>query len=301
MKPSTLLFLLLPPLFWAGNIVLGRAMVDQVPPLALSFWRWMIAFLLILPFAWRGIIDARAEIAARWRDLLLMGVIGIGVYNSFQYLALQTSTALNVALIVASGPVFALLTGALFFHAPVSLRQATGALLSIIGVLWVVARGSLQTVLDLHLTPGDGYVLFAIAVWSVYTWLLRTRRPQIPTTPFITTQIGIGTLAILPFYLAEMTWTTIDVRLDQPVILTMAYIGLFPSLIAYFCWDRAVAHSGATLPQYFVNLTPVFAAVLAWVFLHETVAIYHLLGAALIFAGIVVANRGSYNVKQAVR
>ena len=113
LSPTTLLFLMMPPLCWAGNVVLGRAMVGHIPPLALSFWRWLIAFALILPFTFRGIVAAQSEIRARWPDILIMGTLGIGTYNSFQYVALQTSSALNVTLIVASGPVFSLLVGAL--------------------------------------------------------------------------------------------------------------------------------------------------------------------------------------------
>ncbi|MCK9283755.1 MAG: DMT family transporter [Rhodocyclaceae bacterium] len=291
LTPATLAFLLLPPLFWAGNAVIGRAMVGQLPPMALSFWRWAIAFLLILPFTARGMFAARAEIRARRYDLLVFGVAGVGVYNSFQYLALQTSPALNVTLIASSGPVFTLLAGALFFHAPVSRRQAGGALLSIAGVLWVVARGSVEQLVELRLTPGDGYILFAIAVWSIYTWLLRTRRPQIPAATFLAVQIGIGAIAILPFYLVERAWTGIEIALNPPVLLTLAYVGLLPSLAAYFCWDRAVARTGATLPAYFVNLTPIFAALLAVPFLGERIAGFHLVGALLIFAGIAIANR----------
>jgi drug/metabolite transporter (DMT)-like permease len=298
LSPTTLLFLMMPPLCWAGNVVLGRAMVGHIPPLALSFWRWLIAFALILPFTLRGIIAAKTEIRARWPDILVMGTLGIGTYNSFQYVALQTSSALNVTLIVASGPVFSLLVGALFFRSPVSRPQAIGAILSVTGVLWVIAHGSLQTILELRLTPGDAYMLFAITVWSFYTWLLRTRRPQIPAAPFLTIQIAVGTLAIMPFYLAERSSTEVHFAFDQTIILTLLYVSLFASLAAYFSWDRAVARTGATFPAYFVNLTPVFAAILANVFLDEKIAGFHLVGAVLIFLGIVVANRGAPRLRK---
>ena len=291
LAPLDLLFLLLPPLLWAGNAVVGRAMAETIPPMTLSFWRWAIAFVVILPFTARGMYAARVEIAARRWDLLVFGVIGIGMYNSFQYLALQTSTALNVTLIAASGPVFTLLIGAIFFRNPVSRRQILGALLSILGVLWVVGRGSLAQVLLLRLSPGDGYILFAVAMWSLYTWLLRRRRPNIPAAPFLALQIGIGTLSILPFYLAEILLTAKTPALNGAVLATLAYVGLLPSLVAYFCWDRAVAHSGATVPAYFVNLTPLFAALLAITFLGESIAACHLVGALLIFAGIFIASR----------
>lgn len=291
MRFSTLMFLLLPPLFWAGNIVLGRAMVGHIPPLALSFWRWTIAFAVIAPFTLGTLWAQRQELKVRWRDLLMLGIVGIGIYNSFQYLALQTSPALNVTLIVASGPVFTLLSGALFFHSPVSRGQVIGAALSLLGVLWVVAHGDVEKILALRLTPGDGYILFAIATWSIYTWWLRTRRPNLAAAPLLTAQMFIGALAILPFYLAEQHWNPVPLQIDPRTLWTLAYVGLFPSLAAYFCWDRAVARTGANLPAYFVNLTPVFAAGLAGIFLGESIALFHLVGALLIFLGIVVAMR----------
>jgi drug/metabolite transporter (DMT)-like permease len=290
LTPATLTLLVLPPLFWAGNAVVGRAMVGEIAPLALSFWRWAIALVLMLPFTLRGIYQARAGIRQQWRDLVVFGIVGIGVYNSFQYLALQTSPALNVTLIASSGPVFKLITGALFFATPVSQQKIFGAVLSMLGVLCVVARGSVDEFLALRLTAGDGYILFAVAVWSVYTWLLRVRRPDIAAGPFLTVQIGIGALAILPFYIAESAFTGATITLDRPVVAALGFIGLFPSVIAYFCWDRAVARTGAALPPYFVNLTPVFAALMAVAFLGERIAVFHLVGAALIFAGIVFAN-----------
>ncbi len=291
LAPGTLALLALPPLFWAGNAVIGRAMVGQIAPMALSFWRWTLAFLFILPFTARGIYAARAEFIVHWRDMVVFGVSGIGVYNSFQYLALQTSPALNVTLIAASGPIFTLITGALFFNSRISPQQAFGAALSVLGVLWVVGRGSIEQVIALRLTPGDGYILFAIAVWSIYTWRLRTRRPNIAAAPFLTVQIGIGAIAILPFYIAESMVTNVRFTLSANVLFALGYIALLPSLAAYFCWDRAVARTGATLPAYFVNLTPVFAALLATIFLDEHVALFHLVGALLIFAGIVISSR----------
>ncbi len=290
LTPATLVLLMLPPLFWAGNAVIGRALVGEIAPLALSFWRWAIAFLMILPFTARGIYAARTVILEKWRDLLLFGVAGIAVYNSFQYLALQTSPALNVTLIASSGPVFTLIAGALFFQAPVSRKQALGAVISMLGVLCVVARGSVEQLLSLRLTAGDGYILFAVAIWSIYTWLLRTRRPNIPAAPFLAVQIGIGAIAILPFYFAESVLTGATIALNSSVVAALTFIGLFPSLVAYFCWDRAVARTGAALPPYFVNLTPVFAALMAVAFLGEHIAVFHLVGALLIFAGIVIAN-----------
>ena len=282
---------MLPPLFWAGNAVVGRALVGHFPPLALSFWRWALAFALLAPFAAGAIRAHRATLRAHWRVIVAISFLGVACYNSLQYLALQTSSAVNATLISASGPVAGLLIGAAFFGVTVSRRQWTGATLSIAGVLWVVARGDPHNLLQLRLAAGDLIMLVATVLWSFYTWLLRRHRPPLPMTAFLTVQIGLGTLMILPFYLLEFVVTQRVPEATPANLAALAYVVLLPSIVAYFCWDRGVDRAGAVLPMYFVNLTPVFAALLSTIFLAEPIGLYHVAGGALILSGIHLANR----------
>ena len=291
LTPSTVALLLLPPLFWAGNAVVGRALVGHFPPLALSFWRWALAFAILLPFASNAIRAHRAVIREHWQVLALVSFLGVACYNSLQYLALQTSTAVNATLISASGPVAGLMIGAAFYGVRVGHRQWVGAALSIIGVLWVILRGEFGNLMKLELATGDLIMLIATVLWSFYTWLLRRRRPPLPMIAFLTLQIGLGALMILPAYLLEAALTR---QVPEPTVtnlLALAYVVLLPSIVAYFCWDRGVARAGAVLPMYFVNLTPVFAAILATVVLDEPIGLHHLVGGALILSGIHLANR----------
>jgi drug/metabolite transporter (DMT)-like permease len=291
LTPSTAALLLLPPLFWAGNAVVGRALVGHFPPLALSFWRWAIAFVILLPFAWRGIRAHRDIIRAHWTTIAIVSFLGVGCYNSLQYLALQTSTAVNATLISASGPVAGLLIGAAFFGARVRPRQWTGAVLSIAGVLWVIARGDVANLLRLHLALGDLIMLVATALWALYTWLLRQRRPPLPLLTFLTVQIGLGAAMVLPFWLIEAVVLGARPEPTAANLAALAYVVLLPSIVAYFCWDQGVARAGAVLPMYFVNLTPVFAALLGTFFLAEPIGLFHLIGGGLILLGIHLANR----------
>lgn len=291
LTPATTALLVLPPLFWAGNAVVGRALVGHFPPLALSFWRWALAFALLAPFAARSIIAHRRALQAHWRVLLAVSFLGVGCYNSLQYLALQTSSAVNATLIGASGPVAGLLVGAAFFQLPVGHRQWTGAALSIAGVLWVIARGAPSNLMHLHLAPGDVIMLLATVLWSVYTWLLRRHRPPLPMTAFLTVQIGLGALMILPAYLLEFAWTQKVPEATTTNLAALAYVVVLPSIVAYYCWDRGVLRAGAVLPMYFVNLTPVFAALLSTLFLAEPIGLHHFAGGALILFGIHLANR----------
>lgn len=290
LRTSTVALLVLPPLLWAGNAVVARALVGAFPPLALSFWRWALAFALLAPFTAAAVWRHRAAIRAHLPVLLWTSLLGVACYNSLQYLALQTSTAVNATLIGASAPIASLLVGAAFFSTRVLPRQWTGAALSLAGVLWVIAAGEPGRLLRLQFAGGDLIMLVATVAWSVYTWLLRMRRPPLPLAVFLTVQIGMGTLMILPFHLWELAFVPVPAA-TATNLAALAYVVLLPSLVAYFCWDRGVARAGAVLPMYFVNLTPVFAGALSWVFLGEPIGAHHLIGGALILAGIHLASR----------
>jgi drug/metabolite transporter (DMT)-like permease len=291
LTPSTAALLVLPPLFWAGNAVVGRALVGHFPPLALSFWRWALAFAILLPFAARSIRAQHGTIRTHWRTLVVVSFLGVACYNSLQYLALQTSGAVNATLIGASGPVAGLLIGAAFYQARVTHRQWIGAALSAAGVLWVIARGDLANLFELRFAIGDLIMLVATVLWSFYTWMLRRQRPPLPMTAFLTLQIGLGALMILPLYLIELAVTQRVPEATATNLAALVYVAVLPSIVAYYCWDRGVAHAGAVLPMYFVNLTPVFTALLATLFLAEPIGLYHFVGGALILYGIHLANR----------
>lgn len=291
LSPSTTVLLLLPPLLWAGNAVVGRALVGHFPPLALSFARWALALLLLAPFALRAVLADRNVIRAHLPLLAWTALLGVGCYNSLQYLALQTSTAVNATLIGASGPIMTLLVGALWFGSPVRRHQWLGATLSIAGVLWVIARGDPVNLMRLHFAGGDLIMLLATLTWSLYTWLLRTRRPPLPLNVFLFVQIALGAAMILPFALAEYALTGATAAPTAGNAAALLYVALLPSLVAYYCWDRGVTRAGAVVPMYFINLTPVFAGLLSWLLLGEAVGWHHLAGGALILTGIHLAAR----------
>ncbi len=288
---STAVLLVAPPLFWAGNAVVARALVGEFPPLALSFWRWALALVLILPFTAATLRRYWPNLRGKWGVIVAISALGVGCYNSLQYLALQTSTAVNATLIGASGPIVTLLVGAAFFGTAVRRLQWLGAALSLIGVLLVIARGELANLARLQMDRGDLIMLIATLSWSVYTWLLRTQRPDLPAAALLTLQIALGALMILPFAVVEYLVTGKTAAPTSTNLAALFYVAVLPSLVAYFCWDRGVARAGAILPMYFVNLTPVFAGLLSFFVLGEPIGMHHLVGGALILAGIHLANR----------
>jgi drug/metabolite transporter (DMT)-like permease len=292
LDPSALLLLTLPPLFWASNAIIGRLVVGSIAPLALNNLRWLVAGLLLLPFAVRPLMRHAALIRARWRMLALMGFLAIGCYNSLQYLALQTSTPMNVTLIGSSGPIFILLIGSWFFNERMTARQLAGGTVSMAGVLVVLAHGQLDLLLSLHINGGDLYMLLATLCWSVYTWLLRRHRPPgLPLALMLFVQIAFGVVLFAPLVIAEALSGVTVMHWSWQNGAIVLYVAIFPALLSYFCWDRGVARVGAQLPVFFTNLTPVFAAIMSAFWLGDLPQPYHLVGLVLIIAGIRLAQR----------
>jgi drug/metabolite transporter (DMT)-like permease len=288
---GTAALLTLPPLFWAGNAVAARLLVGDVPPVALSLARWVIALALLLPFAWQAALAHRAAIARHWRILLLIGPLGVGAYNTLQYIALQTSTPMATSLIASSSPVFILTLGALVFGERTRPAQWLGAALSIAGVVLVMARGEPANLARLAFVPGDLIMLVANLTWTLYTWLLRRHRPDLPFAPFLLVQMLIGIAAIAPFAAAEAALSPARIAWSGGAVAAMLYMAVFPSLAAYWCWDLGVRRVGAVIPVYFANLTPVFAAVLSAWLLADAPRPYHVAALLLIIGGIHLASR----------
>jgi drug/metabolite transporter (DMT)-like permease len=282
---STYLLMLLPPLFWGGNAVAGRMAAGLVPPLSLAFWRWLFAFLILLPFGLPRVLAQKETVARHWKLLCLLAASSVTAYNSFLYVALTTTTAVNATLVSAAIPVAIVSLSWLWFREGVGPRQAAGILLSLAGVLMVIARGELQTLLSLSLHAGDLWALAAVASWSLFSVVLRRYPTGLDSLALLTVQVGAGTLFILPLYLVELalgggfalSWTAAGL---------ISYVAIFPSLVAYGLWNLGVVRLGPGTAGLYVNLIPVFTALLAIPLLGESFRWFHGAGMVMIFAGI---------------
>lgn len=287
---GTLALLTFPPIFWAGNAIVGRMAAGLIAPMALNALRWAIAGVVLLPFVWRLLPAHRVELRAKAGVILALGILGMGSYNALQYLALTTSSATNVTLIAASGPMFTLTLGALFFGETVTGRRVAGALVSLAGVVLVMLRGDWTHLENLNFVPGDLFMLGAAATWSLYTWLLRIHRPALPASVLLFAQIATGLAFCIGCALLERYGFGVTSRFDEPKAWwVLAYVGILPSVVGYLFWDRGVARAGATLPVFFANLIPVVAAVLSALLLAEWPQWYHAAGLAFIVVGITLA------------
>ncbi|MBP2295588.1 DMT family transporter [Azospirillum rugosum] len=281
--------MMLPPLFWASNAVLGRAVAGEVPPIGLAFWRWALGALLVLPFAWRHLRQDARTLATHWKIVALLSLTGITVFNTFLYIGLNSTTALNSVMIQSSMPVLIVLMSFALFGDRVSPRQGLGVAVSLAGACTLIARGDPAVLLGLQLNAGDLWVFAAVLGYGTYTALLR-RRPAVHPLSFVAVTFGVGMAMLLPFYL----WESLAVRpmpLTPTALGAVAYVALFPSILAYLCFNRSVALVGANTAGLAIHLIPVFGSLLAILFLGEQPHLYHAVGIALIAAGILLATR----------
>jgi drug/metabolite transporter (DMT)-like permease len=292
----TALLLTVPPLLWAGNAIVGRLVRDAVPPMTLNLLRWSIALLILLPLG-RAMLRPGSGLWQDWRRYSLLGLLGVGLYNSLQYLALQSSTPINVTLVAAGMPVWMLLVGALFFGMPVKRRQIIGAALSIAGVLLVLSRGEWRQLIAMRLVAGDLYMILATIAWSFYSWMLMQPkdRPAIRAdwAAFLLAQVVYGVM--WSGALAGIEWSAGAVHIDWSwkVAAALLYVAVGPAVIAFRCWGAGVQRAGPTVGAFFTNLTPLFAAVMSSAFLGELPHLYHIAAFALIVGGIAWSSRGT--------
>jgi len=291
---QTALLLTVPPALWAGNAVVGSLVKGAVPPMTLNLIRWSIA-LVILVWLGRAAFRPGSGILANWRRYSLLGLMGIGLYNSLQYLALQSSSPINVTLVASGVPVWMMLVGRIFFNVPVRRRQIGGAILSIAGVLVVLCRGDLAQLAALRLVIGDLYMILATIAWSFYSWLLMQKKDdpalRADWAAFLMVQVAYGVLWSAVLTGGEWALTGIEIAWSWPLAAALLYVAIGPAIIAMRCWGAGVQRAGPSLGAFFINLTPLFTALLSSAFLGEVPQLYHALAFGMIVGGILVSAR----------
>lgn len=295
LTPTAAVLLIIPPMLWAGNAVVGRVVSPLISPMTLNLLRWTFAFLLLLPLA-GSVLRRDSPLWRQWRRFTFLALLSTSGYNALLYLALNTSTPINVTLVGASTPVWMLLIGRFFFGTPVSARQLTGAVLSIGGVVLVLCRGQWTLLLGLHLVVGDLYVLLASMGWAYYSWMLAHPTPESAPlradwAAFLLGQIVFGLGWSLLFAGAEWTFTDARLQWGWPLAAALLFIALGPAVIAYRAWGAGVSRAGPAVAGFFYNLTPLFAALLSSAFLGDAPQLFHALAFVLIVSGIVLSSR----------
>jgi len=281
--------MLVPGLVWAGNAIVARAVAGEVPPIGLAFWRWLVAAIVVAPFALPHLRRDAPVMLARWPTMLLLSALGISFFNAAMYAAAHTTTALNIVMLQVTAPVLVVLASYIVFHDMITGSQAAGIALSLAGALTLVTHGDLHVLTGLQFNAGDVLMLAACAVYALYAALLRLRPPVHPVS-FLFASFVVGAAILLPIYLLE-SWQFQPMPLTLKSVLAVLYVAVFASAIGYFAFNRSVELLGANIGGLSIYLTPVFGTVLAILLLGERPQLYHAVGISLIAAGIVLAAR----------
>lgn len=283
------LLLIFPPLFWAGNAVLARGIVGLIPPISLSFYRWSVAFLILLPF---GFVQAKRDwplVRAKLHIVVLLGFFGITCFSAMLYIAAQTTTSINLAVIQSILPAIVIVLSLILLGERISGIQGVGVFLSIAGAVLIILRGNPLQLLRGDWVIGDAIMVLAVTLYALYSVLLRFR-PDIHPVSLLIYSIGFGVLLLSPFYLWEFSqrggfWFT------PGLLSAFIYLATCPTILGYMFWNQGVKLAGPNMAGLFINLLPVFAAILAIMFLGESLAWYHFAGMVLVFGGVLLFNR----------
>ena len=294
MRASALTFFYLTTaaLMWAGNAIVGKILVQSSSPVLLNTIRWGVTALLLLPCAWR-VLMPRSPLWTHRKRFLLLSLFGVGSYNVLLYLALQSSTPINVTLIGASMPIWAIVIGALVYHERAQIRQIAGALISMVRVAVVIVRGDFERLIEIEFVAGDLWMVLATILWGAYSWMLahpkQSTERSWPWAEFLFAQVGFGFCWSLVFAQTEYLLGLNYFTWNWQTLAMIGYVIIGPSLIAYRCWGLGVNQAGATVATFFTNLIPVFTAILSTLLLQKPPELYHGVAFAFILCGIVLS------------
>jgi drug/metabolite transporter (DMT)-like permease len=283
------LLMLLPGLFWAGNAIVARSVAAEMSAVGLAFWRWTLAALIALPFAWPHLRRDVGAMVAHWPAMLLLSALGIAFFNTGLYTAAHETTALNIVMLQSALPVMVVAASFLLFRDRVTWNQGVGIVISLAGALVLIAHGDPGVLEHFQFNPGDLWMLAACVSYALYTALLRLR-PVVHGLSFLFATFVIGALMLLPFYVRESAAGS-PMPFSWHALLAVGYVALFASILAYLAFNRTVELLGANTAGLAVHLVPVFGTILAIGLLGEELHLYHALGIGLIGTGIALATR----------
>ena len=274
---------------WAGNAIVGRLAAGHIAPVTLSFLRWSLAFLVILPFAWKHLARDWNAIRSRLGIMVVLSITGIGAFTSLQYWSLEHTQALNTLLLQSAGPLIVAVWSLVLFGVRLTLAQACGVVLSLTGVLVILLHGDLTTLENIEFNKGDLIFIVALVIFAFYSVLSR-KRPDIHGLSFVAFTFGCGAACLIPLLIWELFARPL-MAINTANLLTLFYVALFPSTLAYLCFNRGVQLIGANRAAPFFHVVPVFGTVMSIVFLGEHPQVFQFLGFALVLSGVFVASR----------
>ncbi len=285
--------LILAMFFWGGYYVLGKAVSGSIPPITLSYLRWMIALIFLAPLCWQELLENKIKFLHNWKYFLLVGFSGIMGYSICVFTSLRYTTAINSGIINSFCPVFITILAVIFLKEKISKIQTAGIILSFIGVTWIISKGQLSTLLSFDFNNGDILMLGAVFFWGIYTILLRIKRNIVPLKSLLAFSIIWGLLITWPLVLIEnLTWDFNWIsNLTSFHILSVLYMGTLAAVFSFLVFNKAVNEIGPSRAAMFQHLVVVFAAILSITLLHEKLTFAHLVGTILIVTGVYLTTQ----------
>ena len=285
------LMLVLATLFWAGNFVVGKiAFIENVPPFSLTFFRWLLVWVILIPFTYKEFFKLRRVILDNFLLLLLLGLTSVGLFNSFIYNALNFTQVINASLFNAVIPVAIILFGLLFKLEKTNKYQILGLIVSILGILSIITKLDLGILLTLSFNKGDILMIGAVITWGIYSAFLKKRKFEVSLLTLVHILCTFGLVTLIPQFLFEFSQGK-TVIINDHLIYSLIYLAIFPSIGSYYCWAGAVSIIGANRAGIFLSLIPLFSTILAIIFFNEKFLFFHFIGSVLIILGLLLSNR----------
>jgi len=285
------IMLVLATLFWAGNFVVGKiAFIENVPPFSLTFFRWLLVWLILIPFTYKEFFKLRRVILDNFLLLLLLGLTSVGLFNSFIYNALNFTQVINASLFNAVIPVAIILFGLLFKLEKTNKYQILGLIISILGILSIITKLDLDILLTLSFNKGDILMIGAVITWGIYSAFLKKRKFEVSLLTLVHILCTFGLVTLIPQFLFEFSQGK-TIIINDHLIYSLIYLAIFPSIGSYYCWAGAVSIIGANRAGIFLSLIPLFSTILAMIFFDEKFLFFHFIGSVLIILGLLLSNR----------
>ena len=289
------IYLFAATLFWAGNFIVGKtASINEIPPISLNFYRWFLAWLILLPFTFKELIKKKDYILNNIGLFIILGITAVTVFNSALFYSLKFTQVISGVLMISTVPVMIIFISSLLKIEKTNIFQIIGVGLSLTGVLFIITKADIDLLINLDFNRGDLTMVIAMLSWATYSALLKKKKYELSQISLLQVVISFGLVFLIPLYFIDINMGNF-IKLEKPFFLTLTYVVLFPGLASFFFWIKGVGLIGANRAGVFLHLMPILGAVMAMIIFNEKIMFYHFLGAIFIIAGITLSNKKSAN------
>ena len=289
------LYLVLAIFCWSGNFIVGKfATLFEIPPLTLNVFRWISVWFILIPFTYKEIFKNLYYIKKNWLVISFMGVITISTFNSVVYFALNYTQVINAVLMLSAIPAATIVLSSLMKIEKTNIFQLIGLLVSIVGIGSIISNGDFQKIISLDFNKGDIWMLVCVITWSLYSTLLKKNKFKFSQFTLIQLMVSVGIIFLIPQFFYEKS-IGLELNLDKNFFLILTYVAIFPAIAAYYFWQKGIEIIGPNRASMFIQLMPLFSAIMAIIIFKEKFEMYHFVGAFFILSGIYLSNKKVYD------